>query len=140
MAQTEKVVGHKHNDSCIAEVVNLDFPSKQSRQYSKMASKDGQLSYMTAKAGVWQSLLPAYCKWFTPGIPNKSQHAQDCPATPVLHRSGNISPQQQPALFLWMPLPCSLNRHQCGVQYLSYSCTRSTDGNKQPGTRMIISE
>lgn len=111
----EKVVGHKCNDSLMVVVLHLDFPSKQSRQNSKMAIKKewtAQLHDCTS----WGMAVPVahllQMVQLTPGIPNKPWHAQDCPATPIPHRNGNISPQQQPALFHWMSLPCSVNRHQ----------------------------
>lgn len=111
----EKVVGHKCNDSLIAEVSDLDFPSKQSRQNNKMATKK-QWTARLHDCISWGITVPVahllQMVHVTPGIPNKPRHAQDCPATTIPHGSGNISPQQQPALFHWMPLPCSVNRYQ----------------------------
>lgn len=105
---------NKCNDSHIAEVLDLDFPSKKSRQNCKMVIKK-EWTAQLHDCKSWGIAVPVaqllQMVRVTPGIPNKPWHAQN----PIPHRGGNISPQQQPALFHWMPLPCSLNRYQlCG--------------------------
>jgi len=76
--------GYKCSDSHRAEVSDLDFPSKQGRQNSRMAIRKEQAAWLRDSASQGTATPIAHLLQtvqVAPGITDKPWHAQGCPAT-----------------------------------------------------------